>query len=38
VILGSFVGVKTVKYINNQTFSLFVKIFAALAAVYLMFG
>jgi uncharacterized membrane protein YfcA len=38
VILGSFIGVKTVKYINNQTFSLFVKVFAALAAVYLMFG
>ena len=38
VVLGSFVGVKTVKYINNQTFSLFVKIFAALAAGYLIFG
>jgi uncharacterized membrane protein YfcA len=38
VIFGSFVGVKTVKYINNQTFSLIVKIFAALAAGYLMFG
>jgi uncharacterized membrane protein YfcA len=38
VILGSFAGVKTVKYINNQMFALFVKIFAALAAGYLIFG
>ena len=38
VILGSYIGVKTVKYINNETFSLFVKIFAALAAAYLIFG
>jgi uncharacterized membrane protein YfcA len=38
VILGSYVGFKTVKHINNQTFSLFVKIFAAIAAGYLIFG
>jgi uncharacterized membrane protein YfcA len=38
VILGSFVGVKTVKHINNKTFSIFVKLFAAIAAVYLIFG
>lgn len=38
VIIGSFVGVKTVKYINNKTFSLFVKIFAGIAAGYLIFG
>ncbi|OGV37120.1 MAG: hypothetical protein A2X48_04735 [Lentisphaerae bacterium GWF2_49_21] len=37
LIIGSLVGVKTVKYIKNNTFSILVKIFAILAAGYLIF-
>ncbi|HCE45292.1 MAG TPA: hypothetical protein DET40_17265 [Lentisphaeria bacterium] len=37
LVLGSMVGVKTVKYIKNNTFSMLVKIFAVLAAGYLIF-
>jgi uncharacterized membrane protein YfcA len=38
VIIGSFIGVKTVKYIDNKTFSIFVKLFALIAAIHLIFG
>jgi len=31
------IGVKTVKYIKNNTFSMLVKVFAILAAGYLIF-
>ncbi len=37
LIIGSLIGVKTVKYINNNTFSMLVKVFAILAAGYLIF-
>ena len=37
LVIGSLIGVKTVKYIKNNTFSMLVKVFAILAAGYLIF-